>query len=61
MAKTVNNNLNKDEGIIKTLCESYVNITNDINKCYVKQLICKIVNDLDENACIDQIIRCKYV
>lgn len=48
------------KGSMKTLCESFTNITNDINKHYAKKSICKIVDDLDENACFDQIIKCKY-
>lgn len=61
MAKTIHNNLNKDaKDIIKTLRERYTNITNDVNTYYVKNSICKMVNDLDENARIDQIIKCKY-
>lgn len=32
---------------MKTLCKSYANFTNDINKYFVKKSICKIFNDLD--------------
>lgn len=54
MAKIIRNNQNKDaKSIIKTLCESYANMTDDIIKYYVKKSICKII---DANACIDQLL-----
>jgi len=45
-----------------SLCESKFNNSNDtINKYEIKKSINKIVNDLDENVCIDKIIKSKYV
>lgn len=63
MGKTIFNNLNnKGKSLIRSLCENQVNNTNDIiNKNQLKTAINKLVNELDENVCINKIIKSKYV
>jgi len=66
MGKTIVNNLNnKANNLIKSLCESQSNNTNDIvniiNRNQIKKAINKIVSDLDDNLCINKIIKSQYV
>lgn len=66
MGKTIFNNLNNEvKSLIKSLCESHSNNTNDIiniiNKNQIKKAINKIVSDLDDNVCINKITKSQYV
>jgi len=69
MGKTIFNNLkNEVKSLIKSLCESHSNNTNDIiniiNKNQIKEAINKIVSDLvdlDNNVCINKIIKRQYI
>lgn len=65
MAKTIFNNLGNDvKSLIKYECENQSNKTNEkniINKNRIKNIITKIVNDLDENVCVNQLLKSIYV
>ena len=66
MGKTIFNNLNDEvKSLIKSLCESQSNNTNDtiniIYKNQIKKAINKIVSDLDDNVCINKIIKSQYI
>ena len=66
MGITIFNNFNNEVKIlIKSLCESHSNNTNDImniiSKNQIKMAINKIVSDLDDNVCVNKIIKSQYV
>ncbi len=65
MVKTIFNNLGNDvKSLIKYECENQSNKTNEkniINKNRIKNVITKIVNDLDENVCKNQLLKSIYV
>lgn len=62
MGKTIFNNLSNDaKSLITSLCENQSNNTNDtVNNNQIKKAINKIVNELDENVCINEILKSEY-
>ncbi|KAF0748624.1 Uncharacterized protein FWK35_00028389 [Aphis craccivora] len=65
MVKTIFNNLgNNLKSLIKYECENQSNKTNEknmMNKNRIKNVITKIVNDLDENVCKNNLLKSIYV